>query len=212
MQSSNLYDSLSDSEFKLLLNEVSNSNNAVGSLTIDGGENSLLKPLWEYILPHEYHKYLTDFYSDLYRSDISIVSTFCTRSAKISYFGHILSSTLSRSKSGTCIAANREPSNNNRPHVGLVQFYFEHTKKIKSCEDCVTQRMALVQWFKVHPDRDEVLRPPLEIWEETFMPLGKYSFLPVNKILYPVAFTLDKLNTSLGNETVVVTMPIYHVS
>ena len=72
--------------------------------------------------------------------------------------------------------------------------------------------MALVKWFRVHQDKDEMLPPPLEIWGEEYMPLGKYSFLPINKILYPVAFTPDKLNTSLGNETVIITMPISHIS
>ena len=59
-------------------------------------------------------------------------------------------------------------------------------------KDRVIQKMALVQWFKVHPDRDKVLQPPLEIWEQTFVSLGKYNFLPIKKILYPLAFTLDK--------------------
>ena len=207
LQSSD-YDNV-NTEFKQLLTDISSSNNATGSLIVDIRKNSLLKPLREYILPHEYHKQLMNFYSDLY-SNVSVVSAIITRSAKISYMGHILSSTLSRSKSGTCIAASSEPSND-KPRVGLVQFYFEHTIEMNS-KDRVIQKMALVQWFKVHPDRDKVLQPPLEIWEQTFVSLGKYNFLPIKKILYPLAFTLDKLNTSFGNETVVVTTPIFHIS
>ena len=39
------------------------------------------------------------------------------------------------------------------------------------------------------------------------MPLGPLSFLPVHKILFPVAFANDKFHTSLGHESVIVTMP-----
>ena len=71
--------------------------------------------------------------------------------------------------------------------------------------------MALVDWFRIHPDRD-ILQHPLELWEEQFMPLGQRNFIPINEILYPVAFTQEKINTSLGNETVIVTTPIPHLS
>ena len=89
--------------------------------------------------------------------------------------GHILSSTLARSKSGTCIAAYlnlREP--NSRPHVGLVNFYFEHTIQSNSMghTENSTQTMSLVQWFKDHPDRD-LIQHPLEIWEDSFMVITK---------------------------------------
>ena len=55
--------------------------------------------------------------------------------------------------------------------------------------------MAFVSWFKVHPDRD-TLQHPLEIWQDSFMPIGSYSFLPVN-ILYPVAFARDTCLTEM---------------
>ena len=119
---------------------------------------------------------------------------------------------MAQSKSGTCIAAYlnlREPSNG--PHIGLVNFYFEHTIQCNSMghTENSTQTMSLVQWFKVHPDRD-LIQHPLGIWEDSFMPLCGHSLLPVKSFLYPVAFTKDKLNTSLGYETVIVTISIYH--
>ena len=78
LQSSD-YDNI-NAEFKVLLTEISSSNHAAGSLIVNSCEISLLKPLREYILPHDYHKHLTDFYSDHY-SNVSVVSALCTRSA-----------------------------------------------------------------------------------------------------------------------------------
>ena len=74
-----------------------------------------------------------------------------------------------------------------------------------------TQTMSLVQWLKVHPDRD-LIQHPLEIWEDSFMPLCGHSLLPVKTFFYPVALTKENLNTSLGYETVIVTIPINHFS
>lgn len=172
----------------------------------------LLKPLREYILPADLQKQLTSAYEHIYTNSF-ISSAICVRSAKLLYAGHILSSSLSRSESGSCIVGHLFPSvetSSNRPHVGMVNFYFKHTIK-ETHNNCIEQTLAFVSWFKAHPDRD-ILHHPLEIWQDSFMPMGPYSFLQVTKILYPVAFTRDKIVTSFGNETVIVTVPLQHIS
>lgn len=62
-----------------------------------------------------------------------------------------------------------------------------------SCEvdftNHISHIVAVVDWFKLHPDRD-LLQPPLEVWDTDFMPLGPYSFVPVNGILCPVGFAM----------------------
>lgn len=125
-----------NAELMPLLSDMSNSNDYItGSLSegSDTSNSALLKPLREYILLPEYQKYLTHLYKDIYSEEPSTVSALCIRSAKISYKGHILSSTLSRSKSGTCIAAypSTEPTNN-QPHMGIVKFYFKHIVELNS--------------------------------------------------------------------------------
>lgn len=202
-------------ELNPILSELSTTNDITGSLfesTHEDFENKeLLKPLREYILPSDYSKHLASMYNNMY-TDVTVVSTMCIRSAKLFYKGHILSSALSRSRSGTCVAAylQSDSNSNSRPHMGIVKFYFKHTIEV-DITGHLSQVIAVIDWLKVHSDRD-LLQPPLEVWETEFMPLGPYSFIPVNKILYPVGFALDKLNTSIGNETVYVTVPITHIS
>ena len=112
-----------DIELQLLLSEVSNSE-VTGSLIDSCDNNILLKPLREYILTAEYHK--NSITSSIQMLQLSLHYV-CTRSSKMLYMGHILLSTLARSKSGTCIATYLNPREpNSRPHIGLVNFYFEH--------------------------------------------------------------------------------------
>lgn len=198
-------------EFQPILSEISDTDKSVTGSLCDIQEHSeLLKPFREYILPSEYKEHLSQVYKAMH-TNVSVVASFCIRSAKMSFMGHILSSTLARSKNGTCVAAHvhRPGESTNRPHMGIVKFYFQHNIEVDSAQ--VSKVMAVVDWFRIHPDRD-LLQPPLEIWEEKFMPLGPLSFLPVDKILFPVAFAHDKFHTSLGHESVIVTMPIVHVS
>ena len=183
--------------------------NETGSLCESAHENfenrELLKPLREYILPSDYSKNLCLMYN-MTGVNITTVSTLCVRSAKLFYNGHILSSALSRSRNGTGIVAKLH----SRPHVGIVQYYFQHNVEV-DFRNQLSQVIAVVDWFKIHPDKD-LLQPPLEVWRNEFMPLGPYSFLPVHEIICPAGFALDKVDTSLGNETVYVTVPISHLS
>lgn len=71
--------------------------------------------------------------------------------------------------------------------------------------------LAFVSWFQVHPDRD-MLQPPLEIWQNDFVADSAHSFIQISKISYPVAITREKYLTSFGDETVVVTVPLVHIS
>ena len=115
-------------EFGSLLSQLSHSNDVTGSLSdTKYGINcnfKLLKPLREYILPSDCKEHLIDMYSHMYSFSICVVSALCIHSAKLFYAGHILSSSLTRSESGSCIAAylfpNQHPSSS-RHHVGIVK-------------------------------------------------------------------------------------------
>ena len=200
-------------EFNPIMSDLSGAHDITGSLCESVQENfekkELMKPLREYLLPPDYSQHLHSMYTSRY-TNVTVVSTTCIRSAKLFYNGHIISSNLSKSRRGTCISAHLHADRNSRPHMGIVKFYFKHTIEV-NFTDRLSHVIAVVDWFKLHPDRD-LLQPPLEVWDTDFMPLGPYSFIPVNEILYPVGFAHDKLHTSIGNETVYVTVPIPHIS
>lgn len=96
-------------------------------------------------------------------------------------------------------------TNSARPHSGKVKSYLEHSIQLSG--EYVKHILAFVSWFDIHEDHD-IMEPPIEIWKNSFMPIGSYSFIPVVCILHPVSFAIDEANTRYGKETVVITLPV----
>ena len=207
-----------DSEFQPFLSEMS-TQKIVGSLResisppswpVGGYTSSLLRPYTEYILPHSLLELLSSMYTILHGQELGTISQVCIRSTRLSFNSHILCSNLARTERGSVIAAHWGSSlSDEGRHVGMVQFYFEHNIVIK--HQVTTQRVAFVRWFETHPDRN-LLNSPLEVWCDSFLRDSPNSFVLVSKILYPVAFTKQKLETRFGNETVMLTFPLTYIN
>ena len=178
----------------------------------------LLKPLYEHILPPHLVVHLSAMYSTIYGTTVGTISQICTRSSKLEWNGISLCSQLSRTERGNHIAAYWAPdvhrdvivTDTDRPHLGQVMFYFQHAVELKNetrSSQLVKHIIAFVSWFECHADRD-ILGPPMEIWHSQFMPVGMYSFIPAVRILYPVAFCRQKVETCYGEEDVCVSIPL----
>jgi hypothetical protein len=199
---------IGDSELQMFLAEMPSTQKAAGSLretVLSAASTHILQPSTEYILPSLLSRLLMSLYTSLYGEALGTVSQVCTRSVRISFNAHILSSVKARSEKGTCISASWMTGQSEEKHIGIVQFYFQHN--IVVGQQIVQQQMAFVNWLKPHPDR-HLLRSPLEVWYDAFLDDSPNSFITLSKIQCPVAFSKSQIHTRFGNETVYITIPL----
>lgn len=179
----------------------------VGSLRESTSSASvyLLRPFVEFVLPSHLIELLSAMYATLYGEALGTISQVCTKSARISFDCHTLCSTLTKTERGSCIAAQLIQASEDI-HIGIVQYYFDHNVVVK---DRVTSHT--VAWFEPHPVR-HFLDSPLEVWRDSFKEISLNSFVLASNILYPVAYAKDRLETQFGSETVVITLPLAHIT
>jgi len=160
-------------------------------------DNSIVKPIGiksMYILPLDELNNIKQMYQLIFSgSEFSVhhVSTLCYQFSRLKLGNYLLSSTAARSDRLSYICAkwlgddlnllNNMTDCSYRP--GCIQNFFQQDIVIKKDgkEMLIQPTVALVKWYKIHPEKNYLLSP-ITLWSTDFEPLCTASFMPVNRI------------------------------
>ena len=161
-------------------------------------DNTIVEPVGPkslYVLPLDELNYVKEMYEAmLSNSEYQVyhVSTLCYQFSRFRLGSHLLSSTVARSDRSSYIYAkwfrnnlNTNIENECNYRAGCIQFFLKQDVIIKKDEEdseiIIQPTVALVQWYKIHPEKDYLLSP-ITLWSTDFEPLCAASFVPVNRI------------------------------
>jgi len=155
-------------------------------------DNTIVEPIGPkslYVLPLDELNYVKEMYEAMLSgSELNVhhVSTLCYQFSRIRLGNHLLSSTIARSDRSSYIYAKWPGNSLNTDEcnyrAGSIQFFLKQDVIIKKDEEevLIQPTIALVQWYKIPPEKNYLLSP-ITLWSTDFEPLCSASFMPVNR-------------------------------
>ena len=131
----------------------------------------------EYVLPNDIVLKLRGMYEAMYGSCVGMVTQSCVRSAQVSFYGVMLSSSLARTDRGSCVSAHWVSDTQSasidtgaEARAGFVQYYLQHNLELRNQLGIkyIPHTLAFVSWFRTNQSKN-AFGEHVQLWDSEFL-------------------------------------------